>query len=522
MVIKNLRIQSATDEEKEELRAEWEKLFDQKQSQKKPKKISTFKFHNLRYKLASLGLVLLVALAAFFAISYKEDNVTPQQHLKEVAGQSIIKTAKFVNPSAEEKRYYSTLIMGIDTRDVEFNGEEYVATQAGGTRKIDVILQVIYDREKNKMTFISIPRDTSITATEPCMHQEREDQKYINRFYDMAEKNNCPFTGPEAMMKYASYITGFGIDHYMIVTLDSFVQLIDVVGVDHEGQKGVWIESPRNIADYCPNDSFGYNYVFYPKGRQFMTSSEALCYIRVRKTSNDFDRNRRQQQLITQVMKLLTNDSTLKDPMKMYELYKKFKPQMQMSKVSLQDITMGIEIMSEINLQNIQKIVLDYEFGGRNALLTKPLYSPPGTHTRSGYYLIPTAWDQSCCVNDEWRLVRQYLHKKIDDPNSLPEQAAIYAYVNTYTGGQAVFQNSEYQSFKIQAPEQFVFYNESKYAVAMLSAGPDVQIYDFTNGQKRAIAEKIAELSGGQVYDGSQAPFKPLNHEEISVIVRVK
>lgn len=480
------------------------------------------KFKSMRQWFFRIFAVIFVMTGTYFVLSYREDKVTPLQHFQNIAGESINRTTKLLNPSKTEKRYYSTLIMGIDTRGVEFNGEEYVPVKRDGTRKIDVIMQVLYDRQTNKVSFISIPRDTSLTVTEECMHQEREDQKYINRIYDMAEKNNCPQSGPEMMMKYVSYMTGYEIDNYAIVTLDSFVQLLDIVGEDYEGKKGIWIDVPRNMGDYCPNDRYGYDYVYYPEGRQFLTSKQALCYVRVRKTSSDFDRNRRQQELIDNISHLIISNDTLKNPIKLYEIYNSFKGDMQMSSISLQDITLGLEIMQEADLSNIQKIVLDHEFAGTNALLTKPLYSPPGTHTRpGGYYLIPTAWDQDCCKNDEWKLVRDYLHKIIEDPNYEAYQASVYTYVNKYTNGKAVFKSDTYEDLKAQLEQEYIYMNESKYALAMYSDGPDVQVYDFSGGSKNKLAQKIAQISGGMVYDGSLAPFERLNQEEIAVLIRI-
>lgn len=467
--------------------------------------------------------VLFVAVVSYFAITYVEDDVTPKQNIKQIAGSAITQTTKVINPSKEEKRYYSTLIMGIDTRGVDFNGEEYIRLKRGGTRKIDVIMQVLYDRQEGRMIFISIPRDTSLPVEEECMHQEREEQKYINRIYDMAERNDCPFSGSDAMMKYVSYITGYPIDDYAIITLDTFVDLINIVGEVHDGKKGIWINVPRNIYDLCPNEWYGYDRVYYEQGRQFLTPKRALCYVRVRKASSDFDRNRRQQQVVNEVMRLITENETLSDPLQLLKVYNSKKDEIQMSKISLADVSMGLEMMTEMDLSNIQKIVLDYEFGGTNSLLTKPRFSTPGTHTRpGGYYLIPTAWDKDCCRQDEWKLVREYLHKLVEDPNAVNDAASTFAYINKYTGDkQAIFANNQYQEFKKKANENFIYFNESKYALPMLTAGPDIQVFDFSDGSKRLVAQEIADLAGGEVYSGSQAPFEPLNNEEIAIVVRI-
>ncbi len=470
----------------------------------------------------SFWAILLVFVVSYLYFSYKQDNITPQQHVANIAGKSVVQVAKLANPTKAEKRYVSALIMGIDTRGVKFDGEKYIPIRRDGTRKIDVIMQVVYDRQKNKLIFISIPRDTSLPVTEECMHQEREDQKYINRIYDMAEKNNCPEDGASMMEKYVSYITGFDIDYYTIVTLDTFVELIDIVGEENNGKKGMWVDVPRNIYDYCPNDHYGYDYVVFKKGRQFLTPKQVLCFVRVRKASSDFDRNRRQQELISEVTNRIMTSETLSDPKKLYDIYKKFNGKMQMSKIGLKDISLAIEILSEVDLDNIQKIVLDYEFGGVNGLLVKPLYSRPGTHTRSGYYLIPSHWNDECCKNDEWRYVREYLQALIEDPTLEARTASVYAYVSKYTGGKAVFDNQTYQMLKQTLQDEYLFINESKYPKQMVYKGPEIQIFDFTNGKKRNVAEHIAEISGGKVYEGKFAPFKVApNREEISIVVKV-
>ncbi len=479
------------------------------------------KSNSIFFILGSCIAVLVVAICAMWVMDVYQNKKGVKGYVTQIAGEAITRTSSMIVPDNDEKRYYSVLVMGIDTRGVTFDGKEYIPDKRDGTRKIDVIMQVLYDRQTNKLTFISIPRDTSLPVTEECMHQEREDQKYINRIYDMAEKNNCPESGADMMMKYVSYITGFEIDHYIIVTLDGFVSLIDVVGDENNGKKGMWIDIPKTVSDYCPNDRYGYDYVYYPAGNQFLTSKQVLCYIRVRKTSNDFDRARRQQFLMDNILNRVMQNSNLNNPLELYALYKSISKDMQMSQISLEDIGMGLEILQNAQLDNIQKIVLDDQFGGENVLLTKPLYSRPGTHTRSGYYLIPTAWDQACCQTDEWLLVRNYLHKLIDNPDAVNEQALIYAYANKYTNGKAIYNNESYNTYKANLASEMIIVKESKYAQPMLASGSDIQVFDFSSGQKRSTAQKVAKILGGEVYDGSIAPFKPLNNEEISIVVRV-
>jgi len=77
-------------------------------------------------------------------------------------------------------------------------------------------------------------------------------------------------------------------------------------------------------------------------------------------------------------------------------------------------------------------------------------------------------------------------------------------------------------AFKGSADSYNIYFHESKYALPMFTNGPDVQVFDFTGGKKRNIAEQIASLSQGQVYDGKEAPFKQVNNEEIALVVRVK
>lgn len=110
----------------------------------------------------------------------------------------------------------------------------------------------------------------------------------------------------------ATFETNFGVrpDHYVMINFRSFKKAIDSLG-------GLEIEVGQPLGDYRS----GY-WVNIPKGRVYMDADDILWYVRSRKTSNDFARSRRQQEVLRAVFeKMLGMDAIRRIP-EFYDLYK--------------------------------------------------------------------------------------------------------------------------------------------------------------------------------------------------------
>ncbi|MBP9758372.1 LCP family protein [Candidatus Dojkabacteria bacterium] len=311
--------------------------------------------------------------------------------------------------------YTSVLLMGIDSRKVDFNGQEF----SGNDLNVDVIMQIIYDHKNNNIFMISIPRDTGYAVEEECANQSFD--KAINRLYKYGQKGNCVNGGIGLMLKYTEKITGFKNNYYGLISFDTFYDVVEAVGEEHKGMKGLWIDVPETIYELYPTDT-GFESVTFKKGMQFMDSKLLLKYARSRKNSSDFARTRRQQIIIGAIKEQMLKLDALKNPTKLKALYDSFRDNSLYSELNVKELIAIIGMIQKIKTAEIYHIVLDNDFGGTNNLILKPSYSPPYKgHARSGFYLTPKHYKAECCKVDEYLKVKNFLKSIIVDPTKIEQ-----------------------------------------------------------------------------------------------------
>ncbi len=163
-------------------------------------------------------------------------------------------------------------------------------TQPGRTssHRSDSIMIVHTDPGKHRLAFLSIPRDLRVEIPG----------------YGSAKINSAfQFGGAVLALRTVKNLTGLEVNHVAFVDFDHFRDLIDAVG-------GVEIDVPGSILANkfdCPYATEsrcaewpGWR---FGKGQQHMDGRRALIYSRIREnrldlSETDFDRARRQQQMI--------------------------------------------------------------------------------------------------------------------------------------------------------------------------------------------------------------------------------
>lgn len=136
----------------------------------------------------------------------------------------------------------------------------------------DTIMLASVNPELRTMTLISVPRDLYVNG------------RKINEFYTRF--------GVEKLKEVLGKITGLSVDKYVVVNLDSFVEAVDVLG-------GLTIEVAANLYDtQYPGANDSYTIFLVEKGIHKMDGEMALKYARSRKSTSDFDRAKRQQQVL--------------------------------------------------------------------------------------------------------------------------------------------------------------------------------------------------------------------------------
>lgn len=181
------------------------------------------------------------------------------------------------------------LVMGIDQREHE-----------QGPWRTDTMMVLTIDPVTMSGGMFSIPRDLWVSI--PGYGMDR-----INQAHFLGEVDDYPGGGPALAVKTVEYNFGIpgGIHHYVRVNFTAFEQVIDLIG-------GIDIDVEEEIDDPMypssdPADPYGYEHLYISSGQQHFDGEMALKYARTRHTSGgDFDRAKRQQQVIMAVFEQVT------------------------------------------------------------------------------------------------------------------------------------------------------------------------------------------------------------------------
>jgi LCP family protein required for cell wall assembly len=148
----------------------------------------------------------------------------------------------------------------------------------------DTMMLATLDVHTNKVTLISVPRDTS--NFDLYYGGWVSPQFKLNQLMEAASSPSfgSPDSGVETLVKEVAFLVGMPIDYYAAVDLEGFVKLVQAMG-------GVDV----NVTTAVNDPSTG---TFVPVGLIHMDGHLALKYARSRESSSDYARSSRQQDLL--------------------------------------------------------------------------------------------------------------------------------------------------------------------------------------------------------------------------------
>lgn len=161
----------------------------------------------------------------------------------------------------------------------------------GSTFRTDAIIVVTFWPRQHQVSLLSIPRDLWVSI--PTWGMQR-----INTAYQHGELNGYPGGGAALMKDTLRENLGITIDHVALVEFDGFKRIIDILGgID------VPVACPYTdwrLIDPSLDPENEQNWQLYTVGPGYvhMDGDLALWYARSRKRSSDFDRGRRQQEVL--------------------------------------------------------------------------------------------------------------------------------------------------------------------------------------------------------------------------------
>ena len=170
----------------------------------------------------------------------------------------------------------TVLLLGIDERK-----------QETGPFRTDTMLVLTIDPIAKTAGILSIPRDLWVQI--PAMETDGK----INTAHFLGDAYNYPGGGPALAVETVKQELGLPVDYYVRFNFDSFEKIVDAIG-------GVEICVAETIDDplYPALDNYGYDPLHIDAGCQTMNGALALKYARTRHGGTDFDRAKRQQQVI--------------------------------------------------------------------------------------------------------------------------------------------------------------------------------------------------------------------------------
>lgn len=171
----------------------------------------------------------------------------------------------------------------------------------GGGLLADTIMIVSFIPEENKMALISIPRDLYVKVPGSGTRSK------INSVYAFGEENGKK-QGLSQMKKIVGEISGLNIHYSAALNFTGFKQLVDAVGgVD------ITLETPfYETTQFVKGNECGGQFVL-PKGKNTLNGELALCYVRARENTSDFDRAKRQQVVLQALKEKMISVGTLTD-----------------------------------------------------------------------------------------------------------------------------------------------------------------------------------------------------------------
>ena len=252
----------------------------------------------------------------------------------------------FPMPSYEPNRY-DVLILGIRGMDQKEIEEE-------GGLLTDTILIASVDKINKKAALISIPRDFYVEMAGV--------KGKINEVYERGLEKGSGIT---LVKEVVSKISGIFIDKVIVFDFDAFMSIVEEMdGID------IYLAKPFKEAN-----QWGYEFNL-PAGNNHLNGEEALYYARSRFSTSDFDRARRQQDLIVAIKNKAVKGGYLTNPLKISGLLSSLKENVR-TDIQIWDIKDLIDLAGSLGQKTeIKKYVLSID----NILLE--------TKTAQGEYIL--------------------------------------------------------------------------------------------------------------------------------------
>jgi len=206
-----------------------------------------------------------------------------------------LKPAKFIP-------YYNPNRINILLLGIRGIGDPY------GGALTDTIMVASFRKDTDRVALISIPRDLYVKL---ILKNGKVFEGKINEAYVFGREQGGELGGLSFAKEVVSYISGLKIDYALRADMDALKEVVDTLG-------GIDIYLKRPFSER--SQWRGEGGFFLPAGKNSLNGDQALYYIRSRYSTSDFDRARRQQQVLLAIKDKVMSLGFLSNPVKIYSL----------------------------------------------------------------------------------------------------------------------------------------------------------------------------------------------------------
>lgn len=198
-----------------------------------------------------------------------------------VMGDSYKPLDRDIKRVAAEPKVENTSILIIGVDDSEKRG-------FSSSSRSDALLLATFNEKAKSIKLVSIPRDSYVYIPEV----NRNDK--INHAH--------AFGGPAASIETVEELLEVPIDYYVKVNFHAFIDIVDALG-------GITVNVPYTFSEQNSKDVA--DAITLVEGLQQLDGEEALALARTRKLDNDIERGKRQQEILTSIIKKAISASSI-------------------------------------------------------------------------------------------------------------------------------------------------------------------------------------------------------------------
>lgn len=332
---------------------------NKKVTQPKPKK-------QIRYKL--IAIILILVPATIFAFKAE----LPQTAIKKAVVNNLSKDLQ-----KDQLGYTNFLIMGT-------GGEGH-----DGKDLTDTLLIASINPSTSSSILTSIPRDLYVSHDE--IISQRINSVYANQKYQSTHDEAA-----QVLEDIIEEITNIDIHYNIKVDFQALVEIVDELG-------GVTIDNQESIYDpEYPGPNYTFQTFSLAKGIQKIDGDTALKFARSRKSTSDFDRSRRQQQLIYAIKDTALEQNLTNNPTKITSIYRSVSEHVE-TNLQLGEIITLAKLAQEFPIEGLVNLPIHDDPNMQGGFL----YNPPRSEYADSYVLIP-ADETNSQIHTYFSLYRKY------------------------------------------------------------------------------------------------------------------